>query len=238
MLEAGTVQEKRVAIVQSCYIPWKGYFDLIAQVDEFILFDDAQFTRRDWRNRNQIKTKQGLRWLTIPVETKGKFEARIDEVRVGDPAWPKKHWETLRHAYGRAPHFAEGHWIEEIYTSLETDQLSVINYRFIRDVCQFLGIKTKLRWSTDYGHSEKTKTARLVELLTAAGATHYLSGPSARAYLELGLLEGNGFEVSFASYDGYPEYEQLNPPFRHQVSILDLIFCVGEKAREYLRFAV
>src|SRR5437762_7629049 len=96
---------KSVAIVQSCYIPWKGYFDLIASVDEFILYDDRQYTRRDWRNRNRIKTAAGTRWLTIPVQVSGRYTQRIDETRIADPRWAASHWSAIRQSYARASHF-------------------------------------------------------------------------------------------------------------------------------------
>src|SRR5438046_4323553 len=95
---------RKAAIVQSNYIPWKGYFDLIRRVDEFILYDDVQYTRRDWRNRNLIKTPQGLRWLTIPVEVKGKYYQSIRDTKIADPVWAASHWQTIVHNYGRAPH--------------------------------------------------------------------------------------------------------------------------------------
>src|SRR5215510_8709820 len=97
---------KKVAIVQSNYIPWKGYFDLINSVDEFILFDDMQYTKRDWRNRNRIKTPDGVAWLTIPVAVKGKYHQRIADTLVSDPSWIASHWKTIRHCYARAPYFA------------------------------------------------------------------------------------------------------------------------------------
>ncbi len=231
--------EKRVAIVQSCYIPWKGYFDLIAQVDEFILLDDAQFTRRDWRNRNQIKTPQGPRWLTIPVESKGKFHARVEEVQTQGLEWARKHWETLQHNYAKAPHFRQqGDWVKELYSGLKTTRLSEINRRFIEGVCAFLKLDTALTWSTDYGRSDLGKTDRLLELCQASGAAHYLSGPSAKSYLEHDKFEQVGVSVSYADYGGYPEYPgQPHPPFSHHVTILDLIFSVGENARDYMRHA-
>ena len=104
-LDSSSEGGKTVAIVQSCYIPWKGYFDLINLVDEFILYDDRQYTRRDWRNRNRIKTPQGSQWLTIPVEVKGRYDQRIDETRISDPDWAEQHWKTLTHNYASAPHF-------------------------------------------------------------------------------------------------------------------------------------
>src|SRR6476660_6059569 len=97
----------RIAIVQSNYIPWKGYFDLMRSVDEFVLYDDVQYTRRDWRNRNRIKTADGVQWLTVPVQVKGKYTQPIREVRVNDREWAANHWARLRHAYARAPHFAD-----------------------------------------------------------------------------------------------------------------------------------
>jgi hypothetical protein len=98
---------KTIAIVQSNYIPWKGYFDLIARVDEFILYDDMQYTRRDWRNRNLIKTAQGLQWLTIPVDVKGKYFQRINETQISDANWAEVHWKSIVHTYARAPFFAQ-----------------------------------------------------------------------------------------------------------------------------------
>src|SRR5687767_4463301 len=100
-----TLPQKSVAIVQSSYIPWKGYFDLINSVDEFILFDDRQYTRRDWRSRNRIKTARGVSWLSIPISSKGKYTQRIDETEVADPMWAQRHWAMIEQAYRRAPHF-------------------------------------------------------------------------------------------------------------------------------------
>src|ERR1700754_2429408 len=98
---------KRVAIVQSNYIPWKGYFDLIAAVDEFILYDDMQYTRRDWRNRNQIKTPLGVQWMTVPVQVKGKYYQKIKDTEIDGIDWAEAHWRLLAQNYRRAAHFNE-----------------------------------------------------------------------------------------------------------------------------------
>ncbi|MSO96194.1 MAG: hypothetical protein EXQ81_10470 [Thermoleophilia bacterium] len=227
---------KRVAIVQSNYIPWKGYFDLIAMVDEFILYDDRQYTRRDWRNRNLLKTPQGARWLTIPVEVKGRYDQRIDETLVSDPSWAADHWAVLTHAYSRADHFASHRvHIAELYREAAAERhLSLINRRFIKAVCELLGIRTKLSWSTEYA-AEGARTERLVALCRAAGATEYLSGPAARAYMDESLFAAAGITLRYMDYSGYPEYPQLHPPFGHHVSIVDLIFNVGDDARRYLK---
>jgi hypothetical protein len=227
---------KTVAIVQSSYIPWKGYFDLINSVDEFILYDDRQFTRRDWRNRNRIKTPQGVTWLSIPVKVRGKYTQRIDETEIADNGWAERHWRTLEHAYRAAPQFdlyrAD---LEDLYRAAGAElMLSRVNRSFLEAICRFLGFGTPLSWSTEYSVSG-SKTERLVQLCSAAGATAYLSGPTARTYMDESLFADAGVELSYMDYSGYPEYPQLYPPFEHAVSIVDLLFHTGEHAPGYLK---
>jgi hypothetical protein len=231
-----TRKGKTVAIVQSCYIPWKGYFDLINLADEFIFFDDRQYTKRDWRNRNRIKTSVGTRWLSIPVQVKGRYLQRIDETFVDGTDWRRRHWETIRHQYMAAPYFGQfADRVEELYSGdADERRLSAVNRRFIEGICEFLGIGTTLSWSTDY-RPVGERTERLLSLCLQSGATTYLSGPSAHAYLEEDRFEAEGIEVSYMNYDGYPEYEQPYPPFDHEVTILDLLFCTGPKASSYMK---
>jgi WbqC-like protein family len=226
---------KRVAIVQSCYIPWKGYFDLINLVDEFILYDDRQYTRRDWRNRNRIKTPQGSTWLTIPVQAKGRYEQRIDETLVADSSWADRHWKTLAHNYATAPFFDHlRDRVEALYRNAIDPRLSEVNRLFLEAVCELLGIETHLSWSTDY-EAEGTKTERLVSLCRAAGATAYLSGPSAREYIDESLFEDAGIALEYIDYSGYSEYPQQYPPFDHAVTILDLLFNTGPDAPSFMK---
>jgi hypothetical protein len=226
---------KRVAILQSNYVPWKGYFDVINSVDEFVLFDDMQYTRRDWRNRNRIKTPGGTIWLTIPVRVKGKYLQRIDETEISEPDWNQTHLKTLLTHYARA-RFLPQHrsWLEELYQGAGFALLSQVNHHFIRSICQLLGIKTRITWSTDYQPAEG-KTERLVSLCRQAGASSYLSGPAARDYIDPTLFQAAGIELTFMDYSGYPEYEQLHPPFDHAVSILDLILSQGPDAPRYMK---
>lgn len=226
---------KSVAIVQSSYIPWKGYFDIMASVDEFILYDDRQFTRRDWRNRNRIKTPEGTRWLTIPVESKGRYEQRIDETVIGDPRWADRHWSTIVGSYGRASHFSDYRdTLEELYRTSTERRLSAVNRRFLQAIAGLLGIRTTLSWSTDY-EAEGAKTERLVSLCRAAGATEYVTGPRARNYLDETAFDEAGIGLSYFDYSGYPEYEQLHPPFEHEVTALDLIVHTGAEAPQYMK---
>lgn len=226
---------KFVAIVQSNYIPWRGYFDLINSVDEFILYDDVQYTVRDWRNRNIIKTPQGPKWLTIPVAVKGKYHQKIKDTVISDPDWARKHWSTVVHSYSRAPFFPSYREVfENLYLGTDERTLSRINYDFLRAICAVLGINTPITWSMDY-QLVGDKTERLANLCSQAGATSYLSGPAAKVYLEEGLFREKGISVSYIDYSGYLEYDQLYPPFEPKVSVIDLIFNQGPDARNYLR---
>jgi WbqC-like protein family len=225
---------KKIAIVQSNYIPWRGYFDLMNLVDEFILFDDMQYTRRDWRNRNLIKCESGLKWLSVPVKVKGRYDQKIKDTEVSNVEWYRHHWKSLVHCYSKAKHFPDyREMFEDLYLNTNETRLSPINYRFIEAICRVLSINTRITWSMDYQLSGD-KTERLVNLCKQAGATNYWSGPSAKAYLNEGLFEREGIAVSYMDYSKYPTYNQLHPPFESGVSIVDLIFNEGRRARDFM----
>jgi WbqC-like protein family len=226
---------KSCAIVQSNYIPWKGYFDMINMVDEFVLFDCVQYTRRDWRNRNRIKTARGAFWLTIPVQSKGNYEAPIDTILVSDPHWAEQHWQTIAHSYAKAPCFDQmSGTFQKCYEELaHIPSLSQINRLLIEQVCQLLNIKTKLSDSRLF-EIQDGRNERLLHLCKQVGADVYYSGPAAKDYMDEALMKGQGVEVRWMTYDNYPEYTQLFPPFEHGVSILDLLFNVGQEAPNYM----
>lgn len=225
---------KRIAIVQSNYIPWKGYFDLINMVDEFILFDDVQYTRRDWRNRNKIKTNDGLMWLSISVNAKGNYFQPIKEITISEPTWKIRHWKTIVNHYARAKYFKEYEEVfKDLYLGSTATYLSQINYRFLTGICSILGIQTKLSWSMDYRLTEG-KTEKLIDLCNQVGATEYLSGPTAKGYIDEDLFKQKNIKLRYMDYSGYPEYTQLFPPFEHNVSIIDLIFNEGPNAPKYM----
>jgi hypothetical protein len=226
---------KVVAIVQSNYIPWKGYFDMINLVDEFVLYDDVQYTRRDWRNRNTIKTAHGPLWLTLPVDTKGKYLQAVKDTVITDDAWRTQHWKSIVHSYARARGFhVYAERLEALYQSSRERSLSLVNHRFLVDICGWLGIETPLTWSSQY-RLENDRTGRLVSLCLQAGATIYLSGPAARAYMDESQFAAAGIEVRYMNYDGYLEYPQVHPPFQHDVSIIDLLMNTGEEAPRFLK---
>jgi len=227
---------KKVAILQSNYIPWKGYFDLINMVDEFILYDDVKYTKNDWRNRNIIKTPKGLQWLTIPVYFKGKSSQKIKEAKISDPRWCIKHWKSITQNYAKARFFDKYREVfEALYHECEGEEfLSKVNFRFLKAICGVLGITTVITWSMDYELADG-KTERLVALCRDAGATHYISGPAAKDYLDKSLFEKAGMGLSYIDYSGYPGYRQFFGEFTHRVSVIDLIFNEGPGAVKFMK---
>lgn len=227
---------KKVAILQSNYIPWKGYFDMIAAVDEFILYDDMQYTRRDWRNRNQIKTPQGVQWLTVPVIVKGKYYQKIRETEIDGSAWATAHWKALAQNYRRTPHFSEiASWLEPLYLEQGFTHISELNRRFIEAICSYLKIATTVTSSCEYTLVDG-KTERLADLCVQAGASEYISGPAARDYVDESIFSALDIKLTWFDYKGYPAYPQLWGEFVHGVSILDLLFNCGRDAPRYMRY--
>jgi hypothetical protein len=225
----------KVAIVQSNYIPWRGYFDMIRSVDHFVLYDSVQYTKRDWRNRNKIKTANGTIWLTIPVEVKGKYFQSIRDTRVADKIWAKKHWNSIQLNYAKAPHFdTVKDWLEPLYLDQDFDFLSDINHRFITSILDFLNIKTKLHWSSEFELPED-KTERLVSICSALHAKEYISGPAAKTYLDESAFQKENMKVQWFEYPEYQRYEQLYPPFDPYVSILDLVLSKGKSSNSYFQ---
>jgi len=222
------IEHKKIAIVQSNYIPWKGYFDLIAAADEFILYDVVQYTKNDWRNRNKIKTPGGLLWLTIPVHHSGCFGQRICDTEISDTKWSTKHWKSIKTNYAKAAFFAEsGAFLEDLYIKAATmNHLSQINTLFIVNICLLLGIQTKISSAMDYVLSGD-KNEALISLLKQCEGNEYLSGPAAKGYLDEKLFMDNGISVQWMDYRDYPEYQQMHPPFEHGVSIIDMLLNLG-----------
>jgi hypothetical protein len=214
---------KKVAILQSNYIPWKGYFDIINSVDTFIIYDEVQYTKNDWRNRNLINSLQGLQWLTIPVKVDS-LQQKVFETKTSFPRWNKKHWNTIVANYGKAPNFKNlKDQFEDLYLGHDSNSLSVINRRFIVAINQMFGIQTEIIDSRDL-NLEGDKNERLIEAVNKVNGNIYLSGPSAKNYLVESSFNKSNIEVEWKDYKNYPEYPSIHNNFQHGVSILDVIF--------------
>lgn len=214
-----------VVILQSNYIPWRGYFDLIRRADHFVIYDTVQYTRRDWRNRNRIVTAAGPVWLTIPVQTKGRFDQRIDETVVADQNWASMHLATIQHGLARAPRM-RSHLLPLLNdwygAAARETHLSRLNCSLINFIMTELGIRTQIHNACDLPQSGD-RTGRLVSLCKALGATVYLSGPTAQSYLDIEQFADAGIAVDWMSYPEYPAYTQANRAYEPSVSILDAL---------------
>ena len=225
-----------VVVLQPSYIPRRGYFDQIQRADLFIFYDDVQYDKHGWRNRNQIKTSQGKQWLTIPVHSQGATHGLLikdAEIDWSKP-WARNHWKALSFSYAKAPYFqCYASWLESFY--LREDRfLADFTIELTIALARELGIThTRFMRSSELAGIDGEKTERLVQILTRVGATHYISGPSATEYLEDGSLASAGITFEYIKY-GYPEYPQLYPPYDPFVSILDLLFMIGKDALTYI----
>ena len=225
----------KVVILQSNYMPWRGYFDLVRDADVFCFYDEVKYTKNDWRNRNKIYTKNGLQWLTIPID-KNAVKLKISEVELPE-GWETKHADVLRLSYGRAPQYKQiQQLIDELYLNNTHKTLSAFNQHTIKHISGLVGIDTKFVCSSDYD-LRGDRVDRLINLLKDLEATEYISGPSAKDYLDgqENLFTENGIKLTYKKYGPYKEYEQLQQPFEPAVSMLDLIAHVPfDQIKNYL----
>jgi len=226
----------KVLITQSNYIPWKGYFDAINSCDLCVLYDEMQFTKRDWRNRNKILTKDGVKWLTIPVEVKGKYLQKINETTVSDPLWAEKHLKTLYYNYKKAPRSDEVlSMLEKTYEKFDSSTLlSEVNESLIKIICNYLGIETNILRSRDY-NLVGDKSDKLLNLCKELNASSYFSGPAAKDYLNVASFKENGIDVKWLDYSGYQEYDHIYTPFEHGVTIVDLLVHNGKNSSKFMK---
>ena len=225
---------KKIAVLQSNYIPWKGYFDIIHDADEFIFYDEVQFTKNDWRNRNKILTPQGEVWLSVPVGM-NKIHRQILDVCMTNSIWQKKHFKTLEMAYHKAPFWKRyEEFLRFVYLERQWTYLYELNRFLIEHISRdFLGITTKFTDSRDYP-THGAKHEKLLSLVQAAQTDVYISGPAAKDYIVAEDYARAGIELVWKDYSGYPPYSQRGENFTHYVSILDLLFNVGDAAPWYI----
>jgi hypothetical protein len=227
----------KCVILQPSYIPWRGYFHQIHKADVFIFYDDVQYDKNGWRNRNRIKTAQGLQWLTIPVHTKGSVAEGIpiNQIKISwDKPWNVHHWRAIQFAYSKAPFYNDYRdFLEGMYAG-HPDLLADFTIDTTIELARVLGItSTRFLRSSDLENIEGEKTDRLISILREVGADHYISGPSARDYIQAEKFQKAGIRLEYIAYD-YPQYEQLHHAFEPQVSIIDLLFMTGGKSLNYI----
>lgn len=219
-------------ILQPSYIPWRGYFHQILKADLFVFYDDVQYDKNGWRNRNRIKTRNGPLWLTIPVLHRGSVSEHtpILEMRIDwSKDWARKHWTSIQQAYSKAPYFERYASLLEGFFQRRDEYLADFTIDTTIALARTLGIDGTRFVRSSTLNASGTKTDRLVDILVKVGATHYISGPAARDYLEEDRVAQAGISLEYMVYH-YPEYEQLYPPFDGQVSIIDLLLMAGPRS--------
>ena len=224
-----------VVILQPSYIPWRGYFDQIRRADLFIFYDDIQYDKHGWRNRNQIKTHQGKQWLTIPVNSKGVTSGMpIKDVRIDwSKPWAKSHLKSLTIAYSKSPYFKS--YLPLLESMFERKDEMLADFTIETSIllaCELGFTSTRFMRSSELSNIDGQKTDRVINVLKQVGATHYLCGPSASSYMEPEKFTAAGILFEYMQYN-YPEYPQLHPPYDQFVSVLDLLFMTGKDALKY-----
>lgn len=222
-----------VVVSQSNYLPWKGYFDLVRRADVLVLLDNVQFTRRDWRSRNLIKAPQGVHWLTVPVRTPHGRRTSVSEAEISDASWAASHLRAIELSYRRTPHFEKA--FELLVNLLDENEtlLSNLNERVLRGLLKFMDLDVVVRASR--GPVEPVDASqRILDLVLQFGGTRYISAPAARDYLDLDRFSDAQILVDFFDYPDYPDYHQAWPPFRHDVSVIDVLFHLGPDWRSAL----
>jgi len=224
-----------VVILQPSYIPWRGYFDQIRRADLFIFYDDIQYDKHGWRNRNQIKTHQGKQWLTIPVHSRGVTSGTpIKDVRIDwSKPWTKTHLKSLTVSYSKAPHFKK--YLRMLESIFERRDEFLADFTIATSIllARELGfVSTRFIRSSELLSIDGQKTDRVVNVLKKVGAVHYICGPSASSYMEPEKFDEAGITFEYMEYN-YPEYQQLYPPYDPFVTILDLMFMMGPQSGEF-----
>ncbi len=219
-------------ILQPSYIPWRGYFHQIKKADIFVFYDDVQYDRHGWRNRNRIKTPGGPKWLTIPLRATGERwrDSMICDMQISPEGnWNRKHFETLRHSYSKAPYYSGWASMLERWYVNPPANLADFTIETTIELARELGIRTTRFLRSSTLHCEGARTERLLAILQKVQATHYISGPAAKDYLDVARLNSAGISVEWMAYD-YPEYPQLFPPYEPRVSALDVLLNTGPEA--------
>ena len=228
--------KKKIAILQSNYIPWIGYFDIINSVDDFVIYDSVQYTKNDWRNRNLIKTANGPIWLTIPVVTSKLGNQSIREAKISGSLWTKKHWKSIEMSFVKSPFFEmfRDEWFSWYEEAGELDRLHEVNVLFLRGICKQIGIRSNILLDSDISYSGRTPTEKLVSICDSLGADTYITGPAGLNYLDKDSFSERKVQLEVMDYGHYKTYKQGHGEFTSNVSMLDLLANLGSQSQSHL----
>jgi hypothetical protein len=225
----------KIAILQPNYIPWKGVFDLINRVDTFVFYDDVQYTTKDWRNRNKIKTDKGNKWLTVPVISKSKrhqliCDAMIDETK----CWQKEHYTKISYSYQKTKYFDKyKHILDAIYLDNKWSKISELDIFATKLIASEIGISANWVNASDLKINGSKKGEKVIKICKILGCMQFINGPSSRSFMDENLFKQEGIQLNYMSYS-YPKYKQLFEPFSHQVTVLDVLFNCGPNSKNFI----
>lgn len=221
----------KLAILQPSYIPWIGYFEQIVNVDIFVFYDDVQYTKNDWRNRNKIKTLDGSSWLSIPI--KSSTSKKINEVLIDDTKnWQTKHLKSLKQYYSKSKYFEDIYPLLEKNINSDINSISTLSIDIIKDIVKYLKIDTKFYLSSDLDIGGD-KNNRLINICKHFNASSYYTGLAAKDYIDEELFKKNNIELVYQEYK-HPSYEQLHGDFLPYLSIIDLLFNHGRDSKKII----
>ncbi|MBN1383316.1 MAG: WbqC family protein [Elusimicrobia bacterium] len=218
-----------ISVHQPQYLPWLGYLHKISKSDAFVYLDNVQYKKREFQNRNRIRTKEGWIWLTVPVITKGKYHQKIFEVGIdNDDLWCNSHWESIKLNYSKAEHFSEHRdFFENIYSN-KWEKLIDLNIKIIGYLLKVFEIKTPVYYESKLGTTE-TSTDRIIQICKKLNADEYLSGRGGKDYMEENKFEESGIKLIWQEFK-HPEYKQVYDGFQPYMSAVDLLFNHGPES--------
>jgi WbqC-like protein family len=223
------LSDTTVVVLQPGYLPWLGFFDQLRRADIFVYYDDVQYDKHGWRNRNRIKTQSGPLWLTVPVRHAGRDCPRILDVEIdARTPWARKHVASIRQAYARAPFLARYLSSLEELLHQKWERVVDLDLQCAATMADWFGLRRRVERSSALG-VEGDRSGRLVNICRRLGATKYVSGDSAKDYLDVGLFERHGIQVQWQQYV-HPSYPQLHGEFVPYLSALDLLLNCGDEA--------
>lgn len=231
----------KAVILQPTYLPWIGYFGMIDAADIFVFYDDVQFVKKSWQQRNRIKIQGTAKWLTVPVTHNHRpkiNEVKINNLKKWTKNWTYKHWRSIDYSYNKAPFFEDyNSEIKEIYDK-QWQSLCDLDIYIIKELSRCLKIhEPKFIRSSAIEGIEGVKTDRVMNILKEIGADELLANPGARAYIEKDKFKDENIKLYWFEFK-HPVYPQLGGEFIPFLSVIDLLFNTGKKSRNYIKLGL
>lgn len=221
-----------ICIQQPSYIPWIGYFEQILKVDNFIFFDDVQYTNRSWKTRNKIKTQNGLLWLNVPVI--GGQNQLIKDVLIDyKQNWINKHLKSILLSYKKCQYFEEIYDILDNILNTKYDKLAELDVNIIKEFAFYLGYKGTFLISSALEVGEEHKEMKVIEICKKLEANKLYNGKKAEEILDITYFNNNDIKITFQDFV-HPIYPQLYGEFIPYLSVIDLLFNCGRNSINYI----